>query len=185
MTRALVNPGICGMTVTIEVAEVSLELSVYPNIMGKFELPKLPYAYDALEPSIDKMTMEIHHTKHHNTYVTKLNGAVEGTDLEGKSLDDLITNVSKHSAAVRNNGGGHFNHTLFWTVMGPGGGKPEGALADAINSSFNSFDEFKTKFYKLQGWDTTTGYPTRSALEPIGLGYVADELEKEGKLGKG
>ena len=114
--------------------------------MGKFELPKLPYAYDALESSIDKLTMEIHHTKHHAAYVAKLNGAVEGSDLEGKSLEDLMTNVSKLSPAVRNNGGGHFNHTLFWTIMGPGGGEPEGALADAIKSSFNSFDEFKTKF---------------------------------------
>jgi Fe-Mn family superoxide dismutase len=114
--------------------------------MGKFELSKLPYGYDALESSIDKLTMEIHHTKHHAAYVAKLNGAVEGSDLEGKSLEDLMTNVSKHSPAVRNNGGGHFNHTLFWTIMGPGGTEPEGALAEAINSSFNSFDEFKTKF---------------------------------------
>jgi Fe-Mn family superoxide dismutase len=114
--------------------------------MGKFELPKLPYAYDALEPSIDKTTMEIHHTKHHAAYIAKLNGAVEGSDLEGKSLEDLLTNVSKHSPAVRNNGGGHYNHTLFWTIMGPGGSKPEGALADAIKSTFKSFDEFKTKF---------------------------------------
>ena len=114
--------------------------------MGKFDLPKLPYAYDALEPSVDKMTMEIHHTKHHAAYVSKLNGAVEGTELEGKSLEELMANISKHPAAVRNNGGGHFNHTLFWTVMGSKGGNPEGALADAIKSSFNSFDDFKTKF---------------------------------------
>ena len=114
--------------------------------MGKFELPKLSYAYNALEPSIDKMTMEIHHSKHHAGYVTKLNGAVEGSDLEGKSIEQLLSNVSKHSPAVRNNGGGHFNHTLFWTIMGPGGSKPEGALADAIKSAFQSFDEFKNKF---------------------------------------
>jgi Fe-Mn family superoxide dismutase len=114
--------------------------------MGKFELPELSYAYDALEPSIDKLTMEIHYTKHHAAYIAKLNGAIEGSDLEGKSLEDLITNVSKHSPAVRNNGGGHYNHTLFWTIMGPGGSEPEGALADAIKSSFQSFDEFKSKF---------------------------------------
>ena len=115
--------------------------------MGKFELPALPYAYDALEPYVDKMTMEIHHTKHHNGYVTKLNAAVEGTELEGKSLEELLQNVSKHPTAVRNNGGGHYNHSLFWTIMkGNGGGQPEGDLADAINSAFTSFDEFKNKF---------------------------------------
>lgn len=115
--------------------------------MGKFELPALPYDYNALEPFIDKMTMEIHHTKHHNGYVSKLNGAVEGTDMEGKSLDELLKNVSKHSTAVRNNGGGHYNHSLFWSIMKKdGGGNPSGALGDAINSSFNSFDEFKSQF---------------------------------------
>jgi len=114
--------------------------------MGKFELPKLAYSYDALEPSIDKMTMEIHHTKHHAGYVAKLNAAVEGTDLEGKPIEDLLSDVSNHSAAVRNNGGGHFNHSLFWSIMGPGGSKPEGAFADAIKSTFQSLDEFKNKF---------------------------------------
>ena len=97
--------------------------------MGKFELPALPYDYDALEPYVDKMTMEIHHTKHHNGYVTKLNAAVEGTELEGKSLEELLQNISKHPAAVRNNGGGHYNHSLFWTIMkGNGGGQPDGDL---------------------------------------------------------
>jgi len=115
--------------------------------MGKFELPKLPYAYDALEPYIDKMTMEIHYTKHHNGYVTKLNGAIEGNDLEKKSLEELLKDASKHPAAVRNNGGGVFNHSLFWTIMKKGGGgKPTGKLADAINSAFGNFDEFKSKF---------------------------------------
>jgi len=88
--------------------------------MGKFELPALPYAYDALEPYIDKMTMEIHHTKHHNAYVTNLNKAVEGTEMEGKSLEDLMANISKYPTAVRNNGGGHWNHSLFWTLMKKG-----------------------------------------------------------------
>ena len=115
--------------------------------MGKFELPALPYAHDALEPYIDKLTMEIHHSKHHNGYVTKLNGAVEGTDLAGKSLEDLLKNVSKHPTAVRNNGGGHFNHSLFWTVMKKGGGgQPEGDLANAVKDAFGSFDKFKEQF---------------------------------------
>lgn len=115
--------------------------------MAKFELPALPYAYDALEPYIDKMTMEIHHTKHHNAYVTNLNKAVEGTEMEGKSLEELMANISKYPVAVRNNGGGHWNHSLFWTLMKKnGGGEPTGNLADAIKSSFGSFTEFKTQF---------------------------------------
>jgi Fe-Mn family superoxide dismutase len=115
--------------------------------MGKFELPKLPYEYDALEPYIDKTTMEIHYTKHHNGYVTKLNDAIAGTDLENKSLEDILKNVSKHPAGVRNNGGGHYNHSLFWTIMKKGGGGvPKGDLESAINSSFGSFESFKDKF---------------------------------------
>lgn len=117
------------------------------NTMGKFELPQLPYAYDALEPYIDKMTMEIHHTKHHNAYVTNLNKAIEGAENEGKSLIEMFSNMSKLPAAVRNNGGGHWNHSLFWTLMKQnGGGKPNGKIAEAIDSNFGSFDEFKTKF---------------------------------------
>jgi superoxide dismutase, Fe-Mn family len=117
------------------------------NIMAKFELPPLPYGYDALEPSIDKMTMEIHHDKHHAGYVNNLNKAVEGTEMATKTLDELVINVSKYPVAVRNNGGGHWNHSLFWTVMKQnGGGEPTGALAEAINSSFGSFAEFKTQF---------------------------------------
>lgn len=115
--------------------------------MGKFELPKLPYAYDALEPFIDKMTMEIHHSKHHNAYVTNLNKAIEGTEMEGKSLEELVANASKYPVAVRNNGGGHWNHSMFWNIMGKSDKKaPSGKLADAINSAFGSFDEFKSKF---------------------------------------
>ena len=117
------------------------------NTMAKFELPALPYAYDALEPYIDKMTMEIHHTKHHNTYVTNLNKAIEGTENEGKTLEQMFASISKLPAAVRNNGGGHYNHSMFWTLMKQnGGGKPSGKIADAINSAFGSFDEFKVKF---------------------------------------
>ena len=111
-----------------------------------FELPNLPYAHDALEPHIDAKTMEIHHGKHHAGYVSKLNAAIEGTNLEGKSLEDLVKNHSDNGA-VRNNGGGHWNHSLFWEIMSPnGGGEPSGALADAINSAFGSFEKFKEAF---------------------------------------
>jgi len=102
-----------------------------------FELPALPYAHNALEPHIDARTMEIHHGKHHGGYVNKLNNAVSGTDGEGKSLEELMKNVSQYSTGVRNNGGGHYNHSLFWTVLSPnGGGEPGGKLADAINTKF-------------------------------------------------
>lgn len=111
-----------------------------------FELPKLPYAFNALEPHIDARTMEIHHGKHHQAYVTNLNNAIAGTDAEKMSIEDICKNISKYPVAVRNNGGGHFNHSLFWNIMKPnGGGAPSGALADAINSAFGSFDELKTK----------------------------------------
>lgn len=111
-----------------------------------FELPNLPYAYDALEPHIDAKTMEIHHGKHHGGYVAKVNAAIEGTDMDGKSVEVLCMEHSDNTA-VRNNGGGHYNHTLFWSIMSPnGGGAPSGALAEAIDSAFGSFDEFKTAF---------------------------------------
>ncbi|WP_293944402.1 MULTISPECIES: superoxide dismutase [unclassified Sphingobacterium] len=109
-----------------------------------FELEALPYAADALEPHIDKTTMEIHHDRHHQAYVDNLNKAIAGTDAENLSLLDIIKNVSKYSAAVRNNGGGHYNHSLFWKVLGPNaGGTPTGELAEAINAAFGSFDELK------------------------------------------
>ncbi len=112
-----------------------------------FQLPDLPYAHDALEPHIDAKTMEIHHGKHHAGYTNKLNAAIEGTDLDGKSIEDILANVSQHSTGVRNNGGGFYNHDLFWKVMGPnGGGQPTGELADAINDAFGSFDKFKEEF---------------------------------------
>jgi Fe-Mn family superoxide dismutase len=112
-----------------------------------FELPKLPYDYNALEPHIDARTMEIHHTKHHQAYVTNLNNAIAGSDAEKMSIEDICRNISKYPMAVRNNGGGHFNHSLFWTVMGQGkGGAPTGAVADAINAAFGNFDTFKTQF---------------------------------------
>ncbi|MCL9769336.1 superoxide dismutase [Flavobacterium sp. HXWNR69] len=114
-----------------------------------FELPQLPYAYDALEPHIDARTMEIHHSKHHNAYVTNLNAAIAGTDLEGKSIEDLMKNLDMNNMAVRNNGGGHYNHTMFWEIMSPnGGGLPTGELATAIDAAFGSFDAFKAEFAK-------------------------------------
>ena len=112
-----------------------------------FTLPALPYAFNALEPHIDARTMEIHHGKHHNAYVTNLNNAVAGKPEENLSIEEICKNVSKYPAAVRNNGGGHYNHTFFWNILGPNaGGKPSGALAEAIDSAFGTFDEFKAKF---------------------------------------
>ena len=115
-----------------------------------FTLPALPYAFNALEPHIDAKTMEIHHGKHHNAYVTNLNAAVAGTEWENKSLEEILANISKFSTpAVRNNGGGHWNHSFFWQILAPNaGGAPTGAIADAINSSFGSFDKFKEEFTK-------------------------------------
>lgn len=113
-----------------------------------FTLPALPYAFDALEPHIDARTMEIHHGKHHNAYVTNLNNAIAGTDLEGKSLEELMK-VAGSNAAVRNNGGGHWNHSFFWTILSPnGGGAPSGDLAAAIDAKFGSFDALKEAFNK-------------------------------------
>lgn len=112
-----------------------------------FTLPPLPYAPAALEPHIDSRTMEIHHGKHHNAYVTNLNNAVAGKPEENLSIEDICKNISKYPVAVRNNGGGHYNHSLFWTLMAPNaGGNPSGAVADAINSAFGTFEDFKTKF---------------------------------------
>ncbi|HRH66940.1 MAG TPA: superoxide dismutase [Bacteroidia bacterium] len=112
-----------------------------------FELPKLTYAYDALEPHIDARTMEIHHTKHHQAYVTNLNNAITGTDAGTMSIEEICKKISKFPMPVRNNGGGHYNHSLFWTLMKKGGGgAPSGALAEAIHSAFGSFEELKTKF---------------------------------------
>jgi Fe-Mn family superoxide dismutase len=126
---------------------VSSAESFFPAGSGStFTLPPLPYKYEALEPHIDKMTMEIHHTKHHQAYVTNLNKACDEGKIDA-SLDDLIKNVSKYPVAVRNNGGGHWNHSFFWKLMKEnGGGAPTGKVATAINSSFGSFDEFKNKF---------------------------------------
>ena len=124
-----------------------------------FELPQLPYAYDALEPHIDARTMEIHHSKHHNGYTSKLNAAIEGSDLAGKSIEEICTGMDMNNAGVRNNGGGYYNHNQFWTAMSPnGGGTPTGELADAINTAFGNFDEFKALFSTAAGTRFGSGW---------------------------
>ncbi|MDB0054946.1 superoxide dismutase [Bacteroidia bacterium] len=124
-----------------------------------FELPQLPYAYDALEPHIDARTMEIHHSRHHNGYTSKLNAAIEGTDLAGKSIEEICTGMDMNNAGVRNNGGGYYNHNQFWTAMSPnGGGTPTGELADAINTAFGNFDEFKALFSTAAGTRFGSGW---------------------------
>jgi Fe-Mn family superoxide dismutase len=135
-----------------------------------FELPQLPYAYDALEPHIDARTMEIHHTKHHNAYTTNLNAAVAGTDMEGKTIENILINLDLKNAAVRNNGGGFYNHNLYWTVMSPnGGGLPTGDLLAAIESAFGNFEEFKAKFSK-------------AGITQFGSGWAWLCVHKGGKL---
>ncbi len=124
-----------------------------------FELPKLDYAHDALEPHIDAKTMEIHHGKHHAGYTNKLNAAVEGTDLEGKSIEEILENLDLSNSAVRNNGGGFYNHRLFWQVMSPkGGGNPSGNVAKAIDDAFGSFDKFKDAFSKAAATQFGSGW---------------------------
>ena len=124
-----------------------------------FELPQLSYAYDALEPHIDARTMEIHHSKHHNGYTSKLNGAIEGSDLAGKSIEEICKGMDMNNAGVRNNGGGYYNHNQFWTAMSPnGGGTPTGELADAINTAFGNFDEFKALFTTAAGTRFGSGW---------------------------
>ena len=124
-----------------------------------FELPKLNYAFDALEPHIDARTMEIHHDKHHAGYTSKLNAAIEGSDLEGKTIDNILINLDMSNNAVRNNGGGFYNHNLFWEVMSPnGGGKPSGELADAINAAYGSFEAFKEAFSNAAGTRFGSGW---------------------------
>lgn len=123
-----------------------------------FELPKLPYAHNALEPHIDQQTMEIHHGKHHNGYTNNLNNAIDGTDLAGKSIEDILANCADNPA-VRNNGGGYYNHSLFWEVMSPnGGGQPSGELADAINAAYGSFEDFKNAFSTAAGTRFGSGW---------------------------
>ena len=124
-----------------------------------FQLPDLPYNFDALEPHIDSKTMQIHHGKHHAGYTNKLNTAIAGTDLEGKTIEDILKNLDMNNTAVRNNGGGYFNHSLFWEIMGPNcGGKPEGQLAAAIERDFGSFEEFKSNFSSAAGTRFGSGW---------------------------
>jgi Fe-Mn family superoxide dismutase len=143
--------------------ELLSNLKIY--IMS-FELPQLPYAYNALEPHIDARTMEIHHTKHHAAYTNNLNAAIAGTDMEGKTIENILINLDKSNAAVRNNGGGFYNHNLFFTVMSPdGGGKPKGELADAIDRDFGNFEEFKAKFSKAGATQFGSGWAFLCAKE--------------------
>ncbi|WP_459210168.1 superoxide dismutase [Aquimarina rhabdastrellae] len=124
-----------------------------------FELPKLNYAFDALEPHIDARTMEIHHGKHHAGYTAKLNAAIEGTDLAGKTIENILTNLDTSNTAVRNNGGGFYNHCLFWEILSPnGGGKPTGELAQAIDSTFGSFEAFKNEFSQAAATQFGSGW---------------------------
>jgi len=135
-----------------------------------FELPKLPYAYDALEPHIDAKTMEIHHTKHHNAYTTNLNNAIAETDSEGKTIENILINLDIKNKAVRNNGGGYYNHNLFWTILSPkGGGEPTGELKQAIENAFGTFAEFKSQFAK-------------AAATQFGSGWAWLCVQKGGKL---
>ena len=134
-----------------------------------FELPQLPYAYDALEPHIDARTMEIHHSKHHQAYITNLNNAIAGTELEGKSLEELM-NVCKDNTPVRNNGGGHWNHTFFWSILSPnGGGEPTGKIGEAIEKTFGSYESFKVEF-------------TKAATTRFGSGWAWLCLHADGSL---
>ena len=123
-----------------------------------FKLPSLPYAADALEPHIDAKTMEIHHGKHHNGYTTKLNAAIEGTALEGKSIEEILGDLDMSNAAVRNNGGGYYNHCLFWEIMGPDAGEMSSELSAAIESAFGSFDAFKDVFSKAAATQFGSGW---------------------------
>ena len=123
-----------------------------------FKLPTLPYAVDALEPHIDTKTMEIHHGKHHNGYTAKLNAAIDGTELESKSIEEILGNLDMSNAAIRNNGGGYYNHCLFWEIMGPDAGEMSSELSDAIKAAFGSFDAFKDAFSKAAATQFGSGW---------------------------
>ena len=151
-------------------------------------LPSLPYGFDALEPHIDAQTMQIHHGKHHQAYVDNLNKALAGTDGENKSLEELMANISSYPMAVRNNGGGHYNHSLFWTILGPGGGAPSGKLADAINATFGSLEGLKekmntagaTRFGSGWAWLTVSGGALAVSSTPNQDNPLMDIAETKG-----
>ena len=150
-----------------------------------FELPSLNYSFDALEPHIDTKTMQIHHGKHHAGYTTNLNNAIKGTDLETMSIETILAELDLNNAAVRNNGGGFFNHSLFWNVMSPnGGGVPSGDLAAAINDSFGSFDEFKSAFSKAAGTRFGSGWAWL-CVHPGGKLEVCSTPNQDNPLMKG
>ena len=150
-----------------------------------FELPSLNYSFDALEPHIDTKTMQIHHGKHHAGYTNNLNNAIKGTDLETMSIETILTELDLNNAAVRNNGGGFFNHSLFWNVMSPnGGGVPSGDLASAINDSFGSFDEFKSAFSKAAGTRFGSGWAWL-CVHPGGKLEVCSTPNQDNPLMKG
>lgn len=150
-----------------------------------FELPSLKYSYDALEPHIDSKTMEIHHGKHHAGYTNNLNNAIKDSDLEGKSIEEILTNLNLDNSAVRNNGGGFYNHCLFWNILSPsGGGEPAGALSDAISNSFGSFDEFKTLFSKAAATRFGSGWAWL-CVHPGGKLEICSTANQDNPLMKG
>ena len=150
-----------------------------------FKLPSLKYSYDALEPHIDSKTMEIHHGKHHAGYTNNLNNAIKDSDLEGKSIEEILTNLNLDNSAVRNNGGGFYNHCLFWNILSPsGGGEPAGALSDAISNSFGSFDEFKTLFSKAAATRFGSGWAWL-CVHPGGKLEICSTANQDNPLMKG
>ena len=150
-----------------------------------FELPSLKYSYDALEPHIDSKTMEIHHGKHHAGYTNNLNNAIKDSDLEGKSIEEILSELNLDNNAVRNNGGGFYNHCLFWDILSPsGGGEPAGALSDAISNSFGSFDEFKTLFSKAAATRFGSGWAWL-CVHPRGKLEICSTANQDNPLMKG
>lgn len=150
-----------------------------------FQLPDLPYDYDALEPHIDAQTMKIHHQKHHNGYTTKLNKAIEGTELEKKSIEQILRNVSRHSTAVRNNGGGFYNHSLFWKILSPdGGGQPEDItrISKGLDMAFGSYDGFKKKFKEAATGQFGSGWAWLCVDEPVGDLYICSTPNQDNPL---
>ena len=150
-----------------------------------FELPSLKYSYDALEPHIDSKTMEIHHGKHHAGYTNNLNNAIKDSDLEGRSIEEILSKINLDNSAVRNNGGGFYNHCLFWDILSPsGGGEPAGALSDAISNSFGSFDEFKTLFSKAAATRFGSGWAWL-CVHPGGKLEICSTANQDNPLMKG